>query len=479
MGRHRRAQAEARAALKFLLLVTLCALALAGSARTSHAAGSGSWVGTYRLPATAEPVALAVVVHGRTATVSLGPGHLSATQVRVMSRGAGLHFAVPGLPSHVVFAGALAHGLLTGTVAQGRLHGTFELRRGGSPVTSALGLYRSRGGAAVAVIKAEGLPAWLVELPGGATHGLSNGLTTVGRRLGETRGYGTLTADERGLTWAHDGGAVRYERVALRQQEVRIGGLAGTLTIPDGPGPFAAAALVHGSGAVGREEFQTFAAYLESIGVAVLATDKRGVGQSGGTFPGSQATESAIGGLAADAQRQVRFLDTLPQIAKTRVGLVGDSQAGWVIALAAARERAVRWAVPLVGPTTTVGETDYFTQLAGAEQRPPSGTRAEMLAEVSAQGQSGFDPLPSLRRLAVPVLWVYGDDDRNVPTELCVERLKAIKPGHDFTWAMLPMTHALIDLPNGLYSSLRQSRGFNAGLFPAIGDWLRARAIAG
>lgn len=248
---------------------------------------------------------------------------------------------------------------------------------------------------------------------------------------------------------------------------------------PEGRGPFAAAALVHGAGATGREEFQTFAAYLESLGVAVLATDERGVGQSGGTYPGEQATAAAIGALAADAQAQVRFLGTLPQVAASKVGLLGDSQAGWVIALAAARDRAVHWALPLAGPTTTVGETDTFTQLAGAEQRPRSGTRAAMLAEVSAHGPSGFDPVPSLRRLRIPALWIYGDDDRNVPTELCVERLQSIKAGHDFSWVVLPMTHALIDLPNGLYSSLRQSRGFNAGLFPAIGGWLRSRAIAG
>jgi pimeloyl-ACP methyl ester carboxylesterase len=436
-------------------------------------------VGSYRLPVTAEPVALTLDVHGRAATVSLGPGHLSATQVGIATHGAGVRFALPGRPALVVFTGALSKGLLSGTVTQGRLRGTFQLRRGVSPVTSALGLYRSAGGAAVAVIKAEGLPAWLVELPGGATHGLNDGLTTVGRLLGETRGDGTLTVAPGGLTWAHGGRSTRYARVRLHQQEIRVGRLAGTLTIPDGPGPFAAAALVHGSGAAGREEFQTFAAYLESSGVAVLATDKRGVGQSGGSFPGPRATETAIGALAADARSQVRFLDSLPQIAATRVGLVGDSQAGWVIARAAAQERAVRWAVTLAGPTTTVGETDSFTQLAGAEQRPPSGTRAQMLAEVRAQGRSGFDPLPSLRGLAIPMLWVYGDDDRNVPTELCVERLQAIKAGHDFTWVVLPMTHALIDLPNGLYSSLRQSRGFNAGLFPAIGDWLRSRAVAG
>ena len=39
------------------------------------------------------------------------------------------------------------------------------------------------------------------------------------------------------------------------------------------------------------------------------------------------------------------------------------------------------------------------------------------------------------------------------------------------------MTHALIDLPTGLYSSPQQSRGFIAALFPSMGDWLGSRHI--
>ena len=74
---------------------------------------------------------------------------------------------------------------------------------------------------------------------------------------------------------------------------------------------------------------------------------------------------------------------------------------------------------------------------------------------------------------------MYGSDDRNVPTELCVERLESLRVGHDFSWVVLHMTHALIDLPSGLYSSLPQSRGFTADLFPAIGEWLRNRHVAG
>jgi pimeloyl-ACP methyl ester carboxylesterase len=459
-----------------LRLALFGTLALAAGS-SSPAPIAAHWVGSYRLPAASSPVAIALDLHGRTATVALGPGHSFATDVAVARGVERARFQLPGSPADVVFDGTRQGREITGTVTQGALHGTFTLHPGRSPTLSALGLYRSSSGTAVAVVKAGVLPTWLVELPDGRTHGLNAALTTVGTRLGDTAGDGTLAVDRKGLTWTRDGTAMHYARVRLRQEEVRVGRLAGTLTLPDGHGSFAAAALVHGSAPAGREEFQVFSAYLESTGVAVLAADKRGVGESGGVFPGTLATPTAVNILAADAQVQVRFIAGLPHVDRKRVGLLGDSQAGWVIAAAAARERAVRWAVPLVGPTTTVGETDYFATLAGAEQNPPSASREQMLADVRKLGPSGFDPLPFLRRLTIPVFWVYGDDDRNVPTELCLERLQSIHTGHDFTWMVLHMTHALIDLPNGLYSSLSRSRGFDAQLLPAVGAWLRSRGV--
>jgi dienelactone hydrolase len=434
---------------------------------------AADWNGAYSLPASAQPVAISVRLHGRTATVALGRGHSSSTTVVVKLRGTQVRFAFPGLPANVVFDGAVKKGVLSGSVRQGRLRGTFRLGRGRSRVLELFGLYRAGDGSTVSVVQATGFPAWLVELPGGETHGIGPALT-VGDRLGDTSGNGSITQDATGISWK----GVHYTRVALKQREVRVGVDAATLTIPPGPGPFPAAVMVHGSGPQSREEFQAFAAYLESIGVAVLADDKRGIGQSGGTYPGERASESTIDILAQDAQAEARFVAKLPQIDPERVGLFGDSQAGWIIPLAAAREPAVRWALPLVGPTATVGETDLWGSLAGKGQSPPSGTHAEMLAQVRTAGPSGFDPRPSLAKLAIPVFWVYADDDRNVPTELCIDRLQTLKAGHDFSWTVLEGTHALLQLPDGLSSSLARSRGFLTGLYPAVGAWLRSRSIA-
>ena len=81
--------------------VCLVGAACGGTAR----AASGSWVGSYALPASAEPVAISVRFDGRRANVALGPGHASATTVAVSGAGARVRFAFPGLPSNVVFDG--------------------------------------------------------------------------------------------------------------------------------------------------------------------------------------------------------------------------------------------------------------------------------------------------------------------------------------------------------------------------------------
>jgi dienelactone hydrolase len=443
----------------------LCVGAAATDARAAD------WVGTFRLPASADPVDILVDLDGSRATLSMGYGHPARNVVTATVRGTRVRFTMPG---GVAFDGRRRGRALSGTVSQGALRGTFRLAPGSSPTLPLYGLYRSAAGEAVTVVRARGFTPWLVELPSGRVHGIGPRLT-VGALLGDTSGNGSIAVGANGLTWQ----GRFYKRVPLRQREVRVGANAATLTLPPGTGPFPAVVMVHGSGANTREEFQAFAAYCASLGVAVLADDKRGVGQSTGRYPGEAATSSTLDALARDAQAEVRYLAALPQIDRARIGLLGDSQAGWIVALAAAREPLIRWAVPLVGPTVTVGETDRWGSLAGKSQSQPSGTKADMIQQVHALGPSGFDPRPYLAKLAIPVFWVFGDDDRNVPTELCVDALRSLKNGRDFTWTVLPMQHALLVLPNGLYDSLSRSPGFAPGLYPAIGDWLRARRLVG
>jgi dienelactone hydrolase len=456
------------------LIVTLAWAA--SSCIAAQAAAATRWTGSFQLPVGKDPVAASVVLSPGRATVSLAPGHASRTIVHATTAAGRIRFVLPGLPP-VAFDGRRSGNRISGTVRQGPLRGTFTLVRGQAPAIDALGLYRAADGSAVAIVQAAGLPTWLVELPSGNVHGLGASLTTVGPTLGSTSGAGSLLVTAERITWRRGTASTRYDRVALRQREVRVGAIAATVTLPPGRGPFPAVVMAHGSGPQGRDEFQVFAAVCELLGIAVIADDKRGIGQSQGRYPGEQATAATIDVLARDAQAEVRFLETLPGIDPRRIGIMGASQAGWVIALAAAREHAIRWAVPLVGPTVSVDEADTWGGLAGQGERPPAGPFPKLLDQVRSAGRGGFDPARSLAKLSIPVHWVFADDDRNVPTEICIERLKELRPGHDFTWSVIHATHTLFDVPSGLNADVVRSRGFGSGLFTSVAAWLRARHV--
>jgi len=257
------------------------------------------------------------------------------------------------------------------------------------------------------------------------------------------------------------------ERLGIRQYEVRgaVSGavLAGTLTLPPGPGPFPAAVYVSGSGSTLREESHWLDSAFISRGVAVLAYDKRGVGQSTGRYPGSLASPATIGLLAGDAVAAARFVAGQPGIDHARVGFYGISQAGWIIPQAAARAgRAVSWAVIESGPLVTQGESDSFFNVVQS-----AGSIPEAEVQAQALGPSGYDPVPWVRQLAIPVLWLFGGADRNQPTGRSMQLLSGLTAGHDFETVLYPAApHSLFD-----------RAGFPDGLFARLAGWLTAHSL--
>ncbi|NUO02567.1 MAG: alpha/beta fold hydrolase [Saprospiraceae bacterium] len=128
--------------------------------------------------------------------------------------------------------------------------------------------------------------------------------------------------------------------------------LAGTLTLPEGKGPWPAAILISGSGPQNRDEallghkpFLVIADYLTRKGIAVLRFDDRGVGASEGDF---QAATSAD--FATDVAAAVKFLRQRPDIRPAQVGLIGHSEGGLVAPMVAAKLPEVAFAVLLAGP---------------------------------------------------------------------------------------------------------------------------------
>src|SRR5262249_13147885 len=196
-----------------------------------------------------------------------------------------------GAPAPLVFSGTTGRAEIHGTVRQGSAHGTFKVRRGSAPGLIAPGFYAGAGHDLAVVDDPYG-PARLLDLATGEVHGLyqSGAGFVVGSGFA-TRAPAAGTARFDATTSLVDGAALK--RSSGRQLEVRFKSgsatLSGTLTLPPGSGPFAAVAWVHGSGRTTRAYLPDLQALLVHDGVAVLAYDKRGVGQSGGSYPGEAA----------------------------------------------------------------------------------------------------------------------------------------------------------------------------------------------
>jgi dienelactone hydrolase len=482
----------ARSRLRRLLLAGSALGLIAGATAASGSDGAVSTLyGGYTLPLGTQPVELTVVETGGHAVVSLGPGHAAAVKVPIGRAGDVVRFSVPGRPTALSFAGRIRAGVVTGTVRQGAALGKFTLvQRTVRPVNTVLGAYRlDNGGVLVlADYRRLGLPVWSIDYTSGAFHALralGAAFDAGPAVLSTAPSVGRISVTGQRLTWAPRSAApVSGTRLAVTQYEVRFPSgkavLAGTLSIPAGPGRHAAVALVHGSGPALRDEGQFLTGLFLEHGIAVLAYDKRGNGESTGTYPGESATDSNIDVYARDADAALRFLSRQPDLDARHLGLFGGSQGGWIVPLAAARTKLVSFAIMQSGPTVTVGESDVFSGLTTQGAAPLSKPLAQIEAEVEQTGPSGFDPKPWIRRLQIPALWLYGGLDMNQPSHLDVAVLEKLETetGHDFTWKLYPDgNHGIFEIKSGLNSELKKSRGMPPAFFTDVAGWLRSHGL--
>jgi uncharacterized protein len=474
---------EAAKPLIALLGAAVCA---GGAAAQPAALPSGAWAGTAELTrgGGSAPFAMSIEVRGRRATVSLGSGHPARTEVAArLSRGR-VRLTLPGRPWRLVLDGRVRGRALSGTFQQGPLRGRFRLRRSAPLEAGSLGLYRLADGSPLGVTQAVGTPL-AIRFEQSEIRGLyrtARGRYAIGAGLATRNpAAGTAVFGASRLVWNGE----RADRVALRQEEVWVRSgqalLACTLTIPPGEGRRPALAFAHGAGMAPRSFNGGFALYASYLGLVTLSCDKRGIAQSGGQYPGEFPSEEAVDQYARDVAAQARFLAAQPEVDPGRIGVAGASQAGWIMPYAAVRESRIRFMVGLVSPTLTQGETDLWADLHDQGRTPPTRTDEEVEAEVRRSGPSGVDPMPSIRAMRIPAIWLYGGKDRTVPSRLCIERLDPLtrEPGRDFTYVNFPGgTHGLIKTENGLLAEAARSSRLVDGLWPTVRDWLRARGFS-
>lgn len=209
--------------------------------------------------------------------------------------------------------------------------------------------------------------------------------------------------------------------------------LAGSILTPKNT--IAAVVVVHGSDPVKRD--LEFAKRLAKEGIAVLVYDKRGVGESGGVYVGPTVGTNNIDTtnlniLSLDANSAVNKFRTYLNDTKIPIGLVGFSQAGWVIPITANRNPQIEFMVLFSCPTiTTLEQLRFQFYTNGNKNFWDNHTEADAREHTKNDPDRyqfvGTDPKTSLNNLSIPGLWLYGEKDIQIPVKMCIEQLNAFK----------------------------------------------------
>lgn len=221
--------------------------------------------------------------------------------------------------------------------------------------------------------------------------------------------------------------------------------LAGSILQPKKP--FAAVVIVHGSDPVKRE--MEFAKRLAKEGIAVFTYDKRGVGESGGVYVGPSVGTNNIDTtnltlLAQDANAAVEKFQTYLKDKKTPIGLVGFSQAGWIIPMAASKNPQIEFMVLFSGPTiTTLEQLRFQFYTNGNNSFWENHTEADAIEHIKNDPDryqfAATDPKTYLNTLSIPGLWLFGEKDIQIPVKLCIEQLNTLKAqGKPFEYTSFP-----------------------------------------
>lgn len=144
------------------------------------------------------------------------------------------------------------------------------------------------------------------------------------------------------------------------------GVVQGTLLLPDGSGPFAAAVVVHGDGPQDRFSDDGYLPLMNALldaGIAVFSWDKPGIGASQGNWLDQSMQDRADEALAA-----WNAVAAEPDIRGAATGILGFSQAGWVLPRLAVRSDAPSFYVVVGGAIDWAAQGAYLTRARMTQQ---------------------------------------------------------------------------------------------------------------
>jgi pimeloyl-ACP methyl ester carboxylesterase len=332
---------------------------------------------------------------------------------------------------------------------------------------------------------------------------------------------------------------INGHRIAFDVTETTFEGdgvkLVGRLVLPTSGGQTPIVVLIHGSETDSARDWQSLQRLLPAAGVGAFVYDKRGTGGSGGNYT------QDFNLLANDAVGAMREARRLAGARAGRIGYWGGSEGGWVAPIAATRA-PVDFVIVAFGLAVSVIDEDQ--EEVALEMRlkghsPEEIAKAqEVAAAAEAVFESGFtkgferfdavrakyrgepwykdvhgnytyfilpysnqaelrekakalnfaemgtpfryDPMPTLREVKAPQLWILGEDDLEAPSAPTASRIKALSAqGRPITLAIFPHAeHGIYEFetkPDGERDDTRNADGY----FAMLRDFVRDGRLKG
>lgn len=146
---------------------------------------------------------------------------------------------------------------------------------------------------------------------------------------------------------------------------------SGTITIPNGKGPFPAAVLITGSGPENRDEelfghkpFAVIADQLTKHGYVVLRVDDRGTGKTTGIYQGATTAD-----FAKDVNAHLDYLKSRKEVNDKKIGLIGHSEGGLIAPMVASERKDIDFVVMLAGPGVPITQLMQLQTVAIQKKR--------------------------------------------------------------------------------------------------------------
>ena len=222
--------------------------------------------------------------------------------------------------------------------------------------------------------------------------------------------------------------------------------------------------IVHGSAPSTYEDVGYYTRIGTKLGMSVLAFDKRGVGKSGGTYEyfTVKGSKEWFNLLASDVLACLSWLKDRPELQQAKFGLLGGSQAGWIMPLAASQTKDIDFIIIGEGVSVSAGEEHYFSELTGDGDENGMSIQEAHRKLQDFDGEKGFDPRNILRNMETKALWFLGTKDPVIPVDATLEGLKRINNPN----------FKVVVLPDGNHNFKNTKTGEPYNLIDFIEPWL-------